>query len=407
MNDTKTNHDLHGEILALTEGITPKLIEIRREIHANPELGFEEYETSRLVKETLVAFGATVIGEFAKTGVATLIGNGTKRTVAVRGDMDALPIHQMSTPKYASKNPGKMHACGHDAHTAIALGVAFVLSKLRDKMDGKAMVIFQPAEEGLGGARAMIEDGILEWGKPDVILGYHNWPLLDGGTIGWHPHIAFASEDSFDIEIRGLSGHGAHPHLAIDPIVAAGNLVTALQSIISREVAPLETGVISIGRVEGGTIRNQIPDKVTLQGSTRSHDPKARSTIKEAIKRVCNGVGQINRVTCEVRFHEGQDAVVNDRDILLIVRQEAEAMVGADHVVELPQGSMGSEDFSEFSTRIRSAHLRIGSRFPSHNTMLHRSDFDLDEVCIPIAVKTLSAATMNLMDSNVRPAATG
>lgn len=397
MLNSNSDHTVRAEIKELTAEIAPKLIEIRRIIHANPELGFEEHETSALVQDTLASFGVACKTGFAKTGVAAMIGDGSAKTIALRGDMDALPIEETGTSAYASQNPGKMHACGHDAHTAIALGFAYVMSSLQDKLSGRAMVIFQPAEEGLGGARAMVDDGVLDWGKPDAILGYHNWPLLSAGTVGWHPTIVFASTDSFDIEIRGRSGHAAHPHLTIDPIVAAGALVSALQSVVSRETAPLDAAVLSLGCIQGGTTRNQIPDMVHLQGTTRSLDPNVRNQVIDAIKRVCRGISETHRVSCDIRFFDEITAVINDRDTLESVLEEARLMLGADNLIELPQGSMGSEDFAEFSTRLPSAHLRIGSKLGGHDTMLHRSNFDLDEACIPTAVQVLAAAAVRLM----------
>lgn len=389
--------NLRARIEEITAEITPRLIEIRRQLHANPELGFEEYETSTLVMQELTRLGVDHRSGIGKTGVAATIGQGNGKTIGIRGDMDALPIEETASPEYKSRNPGKMHACGHDAHTAIALGVSEVLARLSDALPGRALMVFQPAEEGLGGARAMLEDGLFEWVEPDIMLGYHNWPLIDGGTIGYHPKTAFASTDPFDITITGQSGHGAHPHLAVDPIVAAGNLVSSLQTIVAREIAPLEAAVVTIGSIKGGSARNQIPDSVTLEGTTRSQNPAVREAVKAAIERVCAGIALTHRVTCEPTFLTGVPPVVNDPDILQPVLETARRMIGDDKVIELPQGSMGSEDYAEFSTRVPSAHLRIGSRLKDRKTMLHRSDFDLDEACIPTAVKAIAAAAIDLM----------
>lgn len=398
---TADTNDLRTRIAEITDEITPRLIETRRTLHANPELGFEEFETAALIKDRLNTMGVAFRDGLAQTGIAAMIGNGQGRLVGVRGDIDALPIQESADPAYKSRNDGKMHACGHDAHTTIALGVAEVMSRLAPDLPGRLMVIFQPAEEGLGGARAMLEAGLFETATPDVMLGYHNWPPLDGGTIGWHPQTAFASTDMFNVEIRGRSGHGAHPHLAVDPIVAAGGLVSTLQTVVSREVAPLDAAVVTIGKIQGGTARNQIPDTVQLEGSIRTQSPEVRAQVREAIERVCAGIGATYRVECALEFLGGVPPVVNDPEILSLVTDQAREMIGADHVFELPKGSMGSEDYAEFSTRIRSAHLRIGSRYEPRPTMLHRSDFDLDERCIPTAVKVLSAAALKLMDTEL------
>ncbi len=385
--------DLRARISELTEALTPELISIRRALHSNPEIGFEEHETAALIRERLDAAGIPYRSGLGKTGIAASVGKGNGKLVAIRGDIDCLPIQEIRTPEYVSKNPGLMHACGHDAHAAIAIGVAEVLAQLVAELPGRAMIIFQPAEESLDGARAMLEDGLFDTDTPDTILGYHNWPLLSAGTVGWHPTAAFASTDPLDIEVRGLSGHGAHPHLAVDPIVAAGHLVAALQTIVAREVAPLDAAVVTIGQIDGGSARNQIPDVVWLKGTTRAQ----KIEVREAIQRICRGIGEAHRCTITATFLTGVPAVVNDPEILAEVVDEARQLLGEDKVVVLPQGSMGSEDFAEFSTRVPSAHLRIGSKLAGHETMLHRSDFDLDEACIPTAVKTLVAATIRLM----------
>lgn len=385
------------EVLAIAAEIAPDLVAIRRHLHAHPELGFQEVETSALVRAHLQALGLAPRSGFGKTGVAALIGEGNGPVIGIRGDMDALPIEETGTPDYRSTRPGLMHACGHDAHTAIALGVATVMARLTERLPGRAFLIFQPAEEGLGGARAMIADGLLDWVRPDVMLGYHNWPLLPGGTVGYHPAAAFAATDPFDILLAGRSGHGAHPHLAVDPIVAAAGLVTALQQIVAREVAPLEAAVVTVGRIEGGTARNQIPDQVRLQGTVRTQTPAVRERVLAALARICEGIGTTHRVACTLDLLPGTPPVVNDPAILSPVLQAVRDTLGAGRVVELPQGSMGSEDYAEFSARIPSAHLRIGSRVEGRETMLHRSDFDLDESCIPTAVAAVSAAALRMM----------
>ena len=392
LNDASTQ----SRIAAIVEEITPDLIGIRRWMHQNPELGFEEFETSAMIQNELDKIGIDWKGGFAKTGICATLGGGNGPTIALRGDIDALPIHETGTPPYASKVPGKMHACGHDAHTAILIGVVRVLSQL-GSLPGKAMFIFQPAEETLGGARAMLDDGLFEHCDPDIVLGYHNWPLIPGGTIGWHPVTSFASTDAVDIVITGKSGHGAHPHLTRDPIVAAAALISGLQTIVSRQIAPLSPAVLSFGKIEGGTVRNQIPDTVKLLGTMRSQDPAVRQQMCDAVEVHCAGIAAQFGVTVEPTFGNGVPAVVNDPEILERIVASATTAIGAENIVQLPQGSMGSEDFAEYSIRKRAAHLRIGSKREGPTTMLHRSDFDLDEACIPTAVKALSQAMLDLM----------
>ncbi len=387
---------LVAQINAITAEMTDDLIRIRRWMHENPELAFEEVQTSAMIGRELDKINVHWQGGFGKTGLCAKLGEGTGPLVALRGDFDALPIHETGTPDYLSKVPGRMHACGHDAHTAILLGVVRVLARL-GRLPGRAMFIFQPAEETLGGARAMLDDGLFAYCDPDMILGYHNWPPLAAGTIGWHPQTAFASTDPFDITLCGQSGHGAHPHLAKDPVVAGAALIMGLQSIVSRQIAPLSAAVLSIGRVVGGTARNQIPDRLLLEGTTRSQDQVVRDRIRTEIEAQCWGIARQFGIEVTPVFHQGVGPVVNDRNILDPVLAAARQTIGPERVIELPQGSMGSEDFAEFSNRKPSAHLRIGSQLLQHNTMLHRSDFDLDEMCIPTAVRVLSLAMLELM----------
>ncbi|PLW76092.1 M20 metallopeptidase family protein [Cohaesibacter celericrescens] len=383
-------------IQKLNRQITPDLIAIRRWMHENPELGFEEIETSGMIQHELDKAGVSWQGGFGKTGVCATIDGGKGPCIALRADFDALPFQETGNPAYKSKIPGKMHACGHDAHTAIILGVVRILSQI-DLLPGKAMFIFQPAEEVLGGARAMLEDGLFRYCDPDVVLGYHNWPPLPAGTIGWHPTTAFASSDPFDIVVKGKSGHGAHPHFAKDPIVAAGALVAGLQNIVSREVAPLNAAVVTVGSIHGGTARNQIPDIVTLEGAVRTQSEDVRQLVKQAIFRISEGIAQQFDMEIEVKFLQGVPPVVNTPEVLAKVVETARHSLGSENVIELPQGTMGSEDFAEYSNLKPSAHLRIGSQHKALNTMLHRSDFDLDENCIPTAVQVLCEAMISLM----------
>lgn len=385
-----------GEIVAEIEG---RLVAIRRTLHANPELAFAEHETAALVAAYLGELGVECRTGVGKTGVAAWIGKGSGRTVGIRGDMDALPIEENSGAPYVSTRPGVMHACGHDAHTAIALGVATVMARLGADLPGRVLMIFQPAEESLNGARAMLADGLFDGNPPDIMLGYHNWPLLPAGTVGWHPDVAFASSDGFDVVITGKSGHGAHPHLAIDPVIAMAHFINEIQMIVSREIAPLAAAVVTVGRVQGGTARNQIPDSVRLEGTIRTLLPETRDHVMAALERVARGTAESHRVACEVTFVPGVAAVRNDPAVLPVVLAAARDRLGEERVVCLPPGSMGSEDFAEYSSRVPAAHLRLGSKRDGLDTMLHRSNFDLDEGCIAVGAAVISAAALRLMAS--------
>ncbi|MFH1806397.1 MAG: M20 family metallopeptidase [Pseudomonadota bacterium] len=396
-----TSAPLELLIDGIVDEISDNLIAIRRDLHRYPELGFEEVKTSRKICDYLEDNRIVYRSGFGKTGVAAVINpDETGRIIGVRGDIDALPILEKSGLSFASENSGVMHACGHDAHTAIALGVATVLSRLADHLPGRAMIVFQPAEEGLGGARAMLADGLFDWMRPDIMLGYHNWPLLPGGVIGWHPEVSFASSDPFDVVIEGISGHGAHPHLSVDPIVAAAQFILQAQTIVSREIAPLSAAVVTVGRIDGGSARNQIPDRVTLQGAIRTQSEDIRIATQDALKRIAKGIGDATRTKIHVDFLQGVGVVRSNPAILETVVDTARDILGDENVVCLPQGSMGSEDFAEFSALVPSAHLRIGSKATDRTTMLHRSDFDLDERCIATAVRVLSAAVFRLIHAN-------
>ena len=389
--------DLAAEIDGIVAEIAPDLIRIRRHLHMHPELSGQESDTAKLVTRELDTLELNYRSGIGGHGVATLIGLGNGRVVGVRGDMDALPIEEKSGSPFSSTVPGVSHACGHDAHTAVAIGVARVMARLADRLPGQVLVVFQPAEEGLRGARAMIADGVLDWGKPDVMLGYHNWPPMDAGKAGFHRGTAFASADRFKAEVTGLSAHAAYPHLARDPIVAAAEFIFAAQAIVGREVPPLSPAVVTFGSIVGGTAANQIPDTVILEGTIRAHTAEIRALCRKALERVARGTAEARNLSISLVFQEGVPPLINDPDVLACAVAAAQDALGAENLVDLGPGTMGSEDFAEFAQLVPSAHLRIGSRLPDHPTMLHRSDFDLDEACIPVAVRLMCRAAVRLM----------
>ncbi len=381
-----------------TAEITDQLIRVRRTIHQHPELAFEETATADLVARALTDLGILQRTGVGRTGVVGLVqGAAPGRTVAVRADMDALPIQEDTGLPYASTAAGKMHACGHDAHTAILLGVAMVLARLRDRLAGQVKLIFQPAEETLAGAAAMIADGVLEDPSADAVLGYHNWPLLETGAVGYHPGVSFASSDAFDVTVTGTSGHAAHPHLAVDAITAAAYFVTQLQTIVSREVAPVKPAVVTIGRISGGTARNVFPESVRLEGTVRTHDQVTRAAIEQAMRRMLEGLRTGMRTAYALDFRRGVPLLRNHSETIARVLTSARAIVGAERVVELPDGSMGSEDFAHFSERIPAAYLRLGSKIEGRPSMIHRADFIPDEQVIPIGVRVVARAVLDLL----------
>lgn len=377
---------------------TDELIALRRRIHEQPELGFEEHETSKIVQGFLAKLGIPFRAGLGKTGVvAVLEGGKSGPTIALRADMDALPLTEATGLPFASRVPGKMHACGHDAHTAIGLGVAAVMSDMRASLAGRVMFIFQPAEETLTGAVAMLKDGALDEVKPDAILGFHNWPPVKTGTVGWHADAVMSSSDAFDLTLKGAAGHGAHPHLAVDAIVGAAHFITQLQTIVSREIAPFHPAVVTIGRIDGGTVRNIIAPSVELNATVRSQDPQVTDQIQAAVRRILEGMKIGMRLDYELTWTKLVPVLRNDKTTLERVLAAVREMIGPANVVQMPHASMGSEDYAWFAERIPSAHLRIGSSIEGLDTSTHRTDYQLNEKAIPNGVKVLSRAVLALM----------
>jgi len=374
------------------------LIALRRRIHEHPELAFEEKETARQVQEFLTRLRIPYRSDIGGTGVVAML-EGTKPgpTVAIRADMDALPMSEPQALPFASKVAGKMHSCGHDAHTAIALGVAAVLADARAELPGRVMFIFQPAEETLSGARAMLEAGAFDEAKPDFILGFHNWPPLATGTVGWHPEAVMASSDAFDLTIKGTAGHGAHPHLAIDAIVAAAHFVDQAQTIVSREIAPISSAVLTIGKIQGGTARNIIASSVELQASVRTLDDDTANRVQAAVRRILEGLKTGMRIDYDLKWTKLTPVLRNDKPTMARVLGVAREMLGEKNVIEMPAPSMGSEDYAWFAERAPSAHLRIGSKIEGHETAIHRTDYQLNEAMIPLATRLMSRAVLEFL----------
>ena len=390
--------------MSLAESIEPsvdrwtdELIVLRRAIHAHPELAFEEHETAKRVEAFLARLAIPCRTGIGGTGIVAMLDGGLPGpTVAIRADMDALPMSEPAGLAFASTVPGKMHSCGHDAHTTIALGVAAVLSEQRALLPGRVMFIFQPAEETLSGARAMLEAGAFDT-KPDAILGFHNWPPLATGTVGWHHDAVMASSDSFDVTIKGTAGHGAHPHLAVDAIVGAAQFINQVQTVVSREIAPISSAVVTIGRIHGGTVRNIIAPSVEMNASVRTLESDIADKIEVAVRRILEGLKTGLRVDYELEWTKLTPVLRNDKPTMNRVLGVARAMLGPENVIELPFPSMGSEDYAWFAERVPSAHLRIGSKIEGHETAIHRTDYQLNEKMIPLGTKLMARAVIEMM----------
>jgi amidohydrolase len=379
-----------------TQRIEPALIEIRRDIHAHPELGFEEIRTAGIVARELSRLGIKHQTGIGKTGVVGLIEGGRPGPVlAIRADMDALPIEEKTGLPFASTKPGLMHACGHDLHTTTLIGVAAVLQELAPQLAGAVKLVFQPAEEGIGGMKAMIADGVMDGPKIDMALALHNHPEMPVGTFGFVHGACLAAADRFDIVVRGKSGHAAHPHTTVDPIVAAAMLVMQLQTVVSREVRPLHPAVVTVGMIHGGTASNIIPDSCAITGTVRTLHPLARDAAEAAIKRLAAGMLDGMRVTCDVEYRRGVPPLRNDDRVLEPAVAAIRHQFG--DVVNECEPSLGGEAFALMADLVPAFQLRVGSSQPGRNDRLHNSAYQPDERSIGFGVQALSRAALELL----------
>ena len=389
-----TANDPARRIRDAAEALQPALVAIRRDIHAHPELAFEETRTAGIVAAELARLGIPHRTGVGRTGVLGVVeGARPGPTLAIRADMDALPIHEETGLPFASTIAGKMHACGHDIHTATLLGVGAVLKDLAPMLAGRVLLVFQPAEEVLEGAAAMIADGAAD--GIDLALGFHNQPDLPVGTFGFARGACLAAADRFDLVVRGKSGHAAHPYAAIDPIVAAASFVAQAQTVVSREVKPIHPAVVTIGSFQGGATYNIIPERVHLKGSVRTLHTEARDTAEAAIRRLAAGLEAAMRVTCALDYQRKVPPLVNDDRVLDPVLAAIRAQFGAAPLEGEP--SMGSEDFAEFAARAPAFQLRIGSGAPGRADRLHNAGYQPDEACIQLGVQALSRAALDLL----------
>jgi amidohydrolase len=389
--------DLNQRIAQAAERLTPQLVELRKKLHQHPELAFEEHETAKAVSQFLDKLGIPHRKGVGKTGIVALLeGSSPGRTIGIRADMDALPIHEETGLAFASKIAGKMHACGHDVHTVIALGVAATLAGMKDQLKGRIKFIFQPAEETLSGAAAMIADGALDETPMDAILGYHNWPQVKAGTVGYHPEAVMASADAFDLTIKGRTGHGAHPHNAIDALAAAAYFVTQVQTVISREVAPMSPAVLTIGEFHSGTARNVIAPTALLKGSVRTQEAGLSATIEAAVRRMLDGMKTGMRVEYDLDWKRVAPVLRQHPSTLQRVLRSATEVLGKENIVVMPQPSMGSEDFAWFAEKVPAAHLRIGSKIDGLDTAIHKANYDCHELAIPTGVRVVARAALDL-----------
>lgn len=375
------------QILNSAREIQPWLIGIRRQLHRTPELGYQEYQTSECIRRHLQELDIDFEYPVATTGVVARIGRGEGPCVALRADMDALPIHEEADVDFRSQIPGKMHACGHDCHTAMLLGAARLLANIKDEIPGTVKLLFQPAEEGGAGGKAMIEGGALENPRVERILGLHVWPELPTGSIGSRTGSFMAAVGSLQITVQGIGGHAAFPHSTIDPVLTMAKIICELQSIVSREIDPLESAVVSITTLEGGTAFNVIPGSVTARGTIRALTTPQLSFLKQRVQQIAEGIAQANRCRAEVVWKDTDyPATVNDANCWDLVQKIGRDMVGPDHVHQI-RPVMGGEDFAFYvEAQVPGCFVGLGVRNEQMGAtqFVHNSRFKVDEEALPL-----------------------
>ncbi len=360
------------------------MIEWRRHLHAHPELAFQEVATAAFVANRLAAFGIEVHRGLAGTGVVGVLRQGqSRRSIGLRADMDALAMTEHNSFAHASQHPGRMHGCGHDGHTVMLLGAARYLAETRN-FDGTVYLIFQPAEEGAGGARVMIEQGLFDHFPCDAVFGMHNWPQLPLGTFGVRAGPVMAAADQFEILVTGKGGHGAMPHLGIDPIVVAAHIITAAQTLVSRGVDPVDTAAVSVTMIEGGTTFNVIPDSVTLSGTVRSFRPATQERLQRGLCRIAESIAAAFGATARVDYRRGSPATVNSATEADFAASVAARVVGDVNVRRDAEPSMGAEDFAFMLECRPGCYVWLGQGGGPSSCMLHNPHYDFQDQILPI-----------------------
>ena len=354
----------------------------RHDLHAHPETAFREHRTSERVAGLLAGFGLDVHRGLAGTGVVgTLRRGGGRRSIALRADLDGLPVQEIGEPPYRSQVPGAMHACGHDGHMAMLLGAARELAE-RGRFDGAVHFVFQPAEENEGGGRVMVEQGLFDRFPAEAVFGLHNWPGLDAGRFAVRPGPVMAAFDVFEVTVRGRGAHGAMPHLAIDPVVAAAEMIGAFQTIVSRNVSPVEAAVVSVTQVQAGDTWNVIPEEARLRGSGRYFRPDVGRVVEEGIRRIAAGVASAFGATAGVDYQHRYPATVNEPAATAIAARVAEEVVGSGHMVPDAPPSMASEDFAFMLQARPGCYVWLGSG--DGVRPLHSAGYDFNDAVLPV-----------------------
>ncbi len=387
----------------LAANYSDEVVAIRRHLHQHPELSFVEFETSKYIQSKLDEWGITYEAGMVKTGIVVLVegNNPTKKVIALRADIDALPIQEENNFPYRSVNDGVMHACGHDLHTSSLLGVVKILNELKSEFEGTVKCFFQPGEERLpGGASLMIKEGILENPKPEIVIGQHVYPDLPCGKVGFRPGIYMASADELYVTVHGKGGHGALPHKNVDPVLITSHIMVALQQVVSRQAKPDVPTVLSFGKVVANGSTNVIPAKVELEGTFRTFNEEWRAEAHEKMVKMAKSIAESMGGTCDFEVRKGYPFLVNDEHVTLRAKKVAQQFLGEENVVDLDL-RMTAEDFSYYSQEMPGCFYRLGTARPEEQKVsgLHTSTFNLDENAIELGVGLMAAMAIEELNS--------
>ena len=394
---------MSSELLDSARSLEPRIVSTRRTIHSHPEMGYQEEQTSTLVQARLRELGIPFRSGLAKTGVVAQIKGelGDGPCVLLRADMDALPIDEQSGVAFASEVPGVMHACGHDAHTAMLLGAAELILDRKSTFAGTVKLMFQPAEEGGGGAARMIEDGVLAEPKVDAAFMLHVWPDLDAGQVSCGPGPQLAGADAFTITVKGRGGHGARPHETVDPVVVGAQIVMAMQTLVSREVDPTVPAVVTLATFNAGSVSNVIPDRAVLKGTIRAFDDTLFKHLEERVREVASGVAAALRASVDIAFEMSYPPSVFDAAMAEHLSASARSLLGEESVL-VSRPEMGAEDFAFILQKVPGAMLWLGVKDPAwpEPKPVHTATFDIDESALPIGSSAMAGVALDYLKSS-------
>ena len=381
-----------------------EFIGLRRKIHENPELSFQEKETTKLIRDYLDSIGMENHPNGEQTGVIGILrGKKPGPVLALRADMDALKLTEKSGLPFESKNPGVCHACGHDIHTAVLMGTAKILKSYEDELCGTVKFLFQPAEEGLGGSKSLIANGALKNPDVDYIIGCHTWPEMPAGSIGVRYGTMLGAADSFKITVIGKGGHAAHPHKGIDPVVVSAHIITQLQTIASRRVAPVDSVVVTVGHLTAGTVSNIIPNEAVMEGTVRTQDPDTRKKVAEYIEQLAVGTARAMGADAKVEYQFGVGPTISDSRLVDQVSEAVTELLGSEKLLQVPVPSMGAEDFAFYLEQVPGVFFRLGSydERPETKWALHNPSTLFSEETIPTGVTAMVGSVFKISGSDM------